>query len=266
MENTDNDHLKVFVSRLPSKWSKDHLKEHFEACFGKVIDSHIRLDQQYEKSMGYGFVTFETKESKLNAVAQGSMHVGHRTVQIRDVSRSAKEGEGEESAVGDAGMCFAWQKFSCVKGNACKFKHEGPGKCIVASAFGEGKTKKCISFKKTGKCSKGDGCPFQHIRNKIESSKPDVKTAAVPAGVDGKKGLCHSFTKKGKCRKGDACMFSHDVPAAKAKSVSSVTEGDSASGKRKINGNVLVQKRRRMLAEAEAGDTGDAGISITGDE
>jgi hypothetical protein len=262
MDNTDNDNLKVFVSRLPNKWRKEHLQEHFEACFGKVIDAYVRLDQRHENSMGFGFVTFESEESKRAAVDQGSMHVMHRTIQIREVSRDEKD-ESETSN----SICFAWQKFCCVKGDSCKFKHEGPGKCITASAFGEGKTKKCISFKKTGKCSKGDGCPFQHIRSaNSEGFNAEAKVKAPAPAVVGKKGLCHSFAKKGKCRKGDACMFSHDIPVSKP--VPSASASADSSGKRKIDGKVLVQKRRKLLVGAEGRDEhdGGAGLLITGDE
>jgi hypothetical protein len=61
-------------------------------------------------------------------------------------------------------------------------------------------------------------------------------------------------------------MFSHDIPVSKP--VPSSSASAVSSGKRKIDGKVLVQKRRKLLVGAEGRDEhdGGAGLLITGDE
>ncbi|CAM9982047.1 unnamed protein product, partial [Ectocarpus fasciculatus] len=198
-----DDSRKVYVSRLPLQWGEQHLAEHFSACFGPVESASVSYDRTNECSRGYGFVTFEKEEDKETAVAQGSLHAKKRNIQIKAVVR-------EENVLGrgrDTGVCYMWQRYSCVKGNDCRFLHEGEGSCITVSAQGEGK-KKCLSFKSKGKCSKGDACPFIHDRgSKAKAAAVSEKRTSAP---DDFKKICHSFKKKGKCRKGESCIFSHD--------------------------------------------------------
>jgi RNA recognition motif-containing protein len=223
-----DDSLKVYVSRLPPSWTEDHLKDHFNACFGNADSVYIKKDNEGISSR-FGFVTFSCPESRNAALAQESMHIKKRTIKIREVIR-------DEEAVGrgrDVGVCFAWKKFNCVKGSACKFLHEGLGSCISVPDKGCGKGKKCISFKTKGKCSKGDSCPFLHER-KQESTKKRF------APDDSETKVCHSFVKKGKCRKGDSCPFAH----TESTDAAAAAKPDPPSNKkRRINGAALVKIR-----------------------
>jgi hypothetical protein len=132
-DDTVDDDKKVFVSRLPSKWSEEQLATHFQACFGTVTSATIKWDTKNECSLGFGYVVFESEASRNTAVGQGSMHAKKKTIMIRAVKR-------EEDALGrgrDEGICFLWQRSACVKGSECKFSHDGPGACVKVSAFGE---------------------------------------------------------------------------------------------------------------------------------
>lgn len=241
-----DDNKKVYVSRLPFKWNEAQLSEHFQACFGTVKSVEIKWDSKNDCSLGYGFLVFETEESRNAAVEQGSMHAKKKTIQIRAVER-------EESALGrgrDTGICYLWQKSACVKGKDCIFLHEGPGACVKVSAYGEGKLKKCMSFKSKGKCSKGDSCPFLHDKKlaKIVAKKILKDDKLVP---DGRIKLCHTMQKTGKCRKGDACIFSHSIVkgvAAADGTAAPIITGDKK--RRRIDGDELVSRKKAVEAAA----------------
>ena len=169
------------------------------------------------------------------------MHAKKKTIQIRAVER-------EETALGrgrDTGICYLWQKFSCVKGVNCIFLHDGPGACVQASAYGEGKQKKCMSFKSKGKCSKGDNCPFLHIGKPAPVTLTTVKSAVPDLRVK----YCHTFQKTGKCRKGDSCKFSHSIEPDAASSVETNGTKSSTDKKRcRIDGDELVSRKKAVEA------------------
>jgi RNA recognition motif-containing protein len=253
-----DDDRKVYVSRLPLTWEEKHLSEHFSVCFGPVESATVKWDPINECSKGYGFVTFVDKVHKDLAVKQETLHAKKKNIRIQDMVRDEnKLGRGR-----DGGVCFLWQKFSCVKGDECKFSHEGPGACIQVN-HRQG-MKKCVSFKAKGKCSKGDQCQFLHEeRSTTTTTKKGKESEPVQkVAVAGETKICHSFKKKGKCRKGDKCIFSHDVVPAAASassggsqqpSATSLTTGEdgdemqNATGKkRRMDGYFLVEARKKM--------------------
>lgn len=236
-----DDNKKVYVSRLPYKWTEDQLSKHFAACFGTVKSVEIKWDTKNDCSLGYGFIVFETEISRNAAVEQGSIHAKKKTIQIRAVER-------EESALGrgrDTGICYMWQKFSCVKGIDCIFLHDGPGACVKVSAYGEGKQKKCVSFKSKGKCSKGDSCPFLHI-----GKQAPLNTAIATKSVDDLRvKYCHTLQKSGKCRKGDSCKFSHSIePEGGSIGGSNGTSSNMDRKRCRIDGDELVNRKKAVEA------------------
>lgn len=228
IDRTVDDETKVYVSRLPKKWDDAILAEQFSALFGEVLHAKVRRDLDSGESRGFGFVVFADAAGKETALTQRSMHVQQRIIQIRDIERNA-------SADTSVGICFAWQQFSCSRGEACKFLHEGEGGCVVANAAGQGLAKKCLQFKRKGRCSKGDNCPFRHVQSSgiIAAPAATKKSAA---------GICHNFKKKGVCRKGDNCRYLHTNPVACPVVGSAAdAEGDLQPVKRrKLNGLALI--------------------------
>ena len=49
---------KVFIDGIPPNVDRYELKQIFEA-FARVVDSIVMMDQQMQRSRGFGFVTFE---------------------------------------------------------------------------------------------------------------------------------------------------------------------------------------------------------------
>ena len=118
MAEGEGEEFKVYVSRLPSKWTDSVLSDHFQACFGNVnsaevfvtrkIDRHgdVKVCYAFQKGecdrgdscqfshtveargLSSGAVYFDNKEAMQSAIDQGSLHVAHRTVKITEfVSR-----------------------------------------------------------------------------------------------------------------------------------------------------------------------------------
>lgn len=252
----------VYVSRLPLKWDDAKLKEHFEICFGPVSGVSIKYDEENDRSMCYGFVNFVNAEDKNKAVEQGSMHVKKRTIHIRPFVPKDIQGKNdcEHNDLRNSNICFLWKRNACVRGDSCKFSHEGEGSCVKVSEPFQGKTRKCLSFKTKGKCSKGDSCPFQHIagsnisinKDKIlgngdstEAKDMQISTLETENNLK-KKGMCHTFQKKGKCRKGDSCLFTH-ILIDKKKLDSNNDEVSAVTKKRKLDGEELVKIRKQKI-------------------
>jgi RNA recognition motif-containing protein len=233
MDDEQSEKFEVFVSRLPTAWSEEQLRQHFEACFGNVLSVTIKTDDTSNKSLGYGFVVFSSQASQEAALEQQSIHAKKRIIQIRPI------GYGQ-----DTNVCYLWQRHQCVRGDNCKFLHEGDGGCLLVSAPGEGKRKKCISFKSKGKCSKGDACPFLHVVNTDQVSNPKQISP---------KSICHAFQKRGICRKGTACKFQHiigDTSETNSEEKLIVTNEKKRS---RIDGKQLVEKRKKLLASVDNG-------------
>ena len=106
----------------------------------------------------------------------------------RDCSEPKKERVG-------GGVCFAFQKGECTRGDACRFSHtEGGGGGGGGFGASPRSSAPCYAFQK-GECSRGDSCRFSHDPNAQapqRSSQP-----------------CYAF-QKGECSRGDSCRFSHD--------------------------------------------------------
>ena len=151
----------------------------------------------------------------------------------------------------------------------------------------QGRKWHCMSWKKKGKCSKGEYCNFIHDQamkgNGSGSSSSSSSSSGGGGGddvddVDAEggssssggggggsgnskpKGICNTFKKKGKCRKGDKCPYSHDLPNHNNNNNNNNNSSSSSSGqwgvdewtkeggkKRKITGAVLVDARRARL-------------------
>lgn len=60
---------KVFLSGLPSDMTETDLRTYFNR-FGKIMEVIIMYDQEKKKSRGFGFLSFEDKESVDRCVAE----------------------------------------------------------------------------------------------------------------------------------------------------------------------------------------------------
>jgi RNA-binding protein Musashi len=74
---------KVFIGGIPPNVDRDELKRIFEA-FAPVVDSIVMMDQQMQRSRGFGFVTFEQgSNGAQNAVAAQPLFIQGRRVEVK---------------------------------------------------------------------------------------------------------------------------------------------------------------------------------------
>jgi len=150
----------------------------------------------------------------------------------------------EQPAAGRRDVCYLWNLHRCPYGEDCKFKHVGEGSCQVIQNKKEleellspeeqqklqrKRKGKCFTYKKKGKCEKGDECPFSHdfsvdtittnilIENKTTTGNKKQQRSSNDDKSNNKVKLpnsqkdCINWKTKGKCRKGDKCEYKHDL-------------------------------------------------------
>lgn len=83
---------KVFVGRLAWETRDDGLKEFFEKI-GPVLDAKVIMDNRTGRSKGYGFVTFESLEAAVRAVAEGNdAELDGRTIKVAESQDRPRDG------------------------------------------------------------------------------------------------------------------------------------------------------------------------------
>jgi len=72
--------------------------------------------------------------------------------------------------------------------------------CLTYCATGPGESD-CQFFLKTGNCKFGDGCKFNHPRDKVAAADEHPAREGMPD--------CSFYTKTGSCKFGASCKFNH---------------------------------------------------------
>mmetsp|Transcript_69881 Transcript_69881/g.145714 ORF Transcript_69881/g.145714 Transcript_69881/m.145714 type:complete len:200 (-) Transcript_69881:92-691(-) len=131
------------------------------------------------------------------------------------------------------GICYAWEKGTCERGDTCRFAHVGESGGNPHNPDAElGMMKRCHRFARSGECKFGDECKFAHVetppRAPREEGAPRAEEDRAPrkrnrkskggalggefAGVGkaaGSGGLCYTYYRTGECKHGEGCKFEH---------------------------------------------------------
>ena len=137
---------------------------------------------------------------------------------------AAKKGgkKGGKSGKGGKGVCFAFQKGECERGDECRFAHVKDASAVAGGAGGAGKSRTaCRGCGEEGHFKRD--CPKGGSSNGGKSAK------------GGGKGVCFAF-QKGECERGDECRFAHvkDASAVAGGAGGQKRKGLSAEQQKKI--------------------------------
>lgn len=117
----------VFVGGIPFDLTEGDLLAMF-AQYGEIVDVNLVRDKATGKSKGFAFLAYEDQRSTTLAVdnLNGAQILG-RIVRVDHVTRYKKlEEEDEETKQQkreERGVCRAFQKGECNRGDSCKFSH-----------------------------------------------------------------------------------------------------------------------------------------------
>ncbi|KAL1220193.1 Zinc finger CCCH domain-containing protein 42 [Cardamine amara subsp. amara] len=118
----------VYVGGIPFDLTEGDLLAIFSQ-YGEVVDVNLVRDKGTGKSKGFAFLAYEDQRSTILAVdnLNGAMVVG-RIIRVDHCSKYRKlEEEDEETKQQNRearGVCRAFQRGECTRGDSCKFSHD----------------------------------------------------------------------------------------------------------------------------------------------
>jgi len=233
----DRNERKIFLSRIPATFDEEAVTRALGDLLGREAIENVSLsapkseddgaesnktDPASKEHLGFAFVTLSSLEKKEEALKKETIKCKAKstskrkyTLYIRPVVSSDQDENGEmaDGAYDALNTCFLWNKFRCPYGDECKFQHIGEGGCVekkdkADQTVDKRSKQKCFVYKMTGKCKKGETCPYRHDfepRCKIVPSDD----AATHQKKETKDKDCFNWKTKGKCRKGDKCPYKH---------------------------------------------------------
>ncbi|CAM6085015.1 unnamed protein product [Calypogeia fissa] len=118
----------INIGLLPFDLTEGDLLAIF-AQYGEVVDVNLVRDKATGKSRGFAFLAYEDQRSTVLAVdnLNGAQVVG-RTIRVDHVANYKKKVEEDEEEEQrkreERGVCYAFQRGECNRGDACKYSHD----------------------------------------------------------------------------------------------------------------------------------------------
>ena len=254
--------FKLFVSRIPSKWTETLMMEHFEDCaFGAIERVELFTGRKNHRPTnhrrGVGNICYAYKND-------GYCDKGNEcpfSHNMEDEEEEVCDGDGGETGEnhhsGNGLVVFATRegKEAALQQSSLHVSHRIV-KLREWSSVEDGRdTQTCYAWSNYN-CTHGDDCRFAHTG--------PGSCVVVGTPYQGRRFQCMSWKGKGSCSKGDACSFIHSdkLKAIKAKAVphttaSTASSSSSSSSSQKNKG----ERKEEVQVEVE----GDAkGASTAG--
>lgn len=117
----------VYVGGIPFDLSEGDLVAVF-AQYGEIVDVNLVRDKGTGKSKGFAFVAYEDQRSTNLAVDNlNGAQISGRIIRVDHVSKYKKKEEEDEELEQqkreERGVCRAFQKGECTRGDGCRFSH-----------------------------------------------------------------------------------------------------------------------------------------------
>ena len=126
---------------------------------------------------------------------------------------------------GNPGMCHAFQRGECNRGDSCRYSHD-TGAGSYGGGFRNNRPSSgiCYAFQR-GECDRGDACRFSHDTGSADPYNSYQPRYNKPSGS----GICYAF-QRGECQRGDTCRYSHDYGDGSAPAYGGANVGGGSRG------------------------------------
>ncbi|XP_073384919.1 uncharacterized protein [Physcomitrium patens] len=178
------------------------------ALYGEVVDVNLVRDKATGKSKGFAFLAYEDQRSTVLAVDNlNGARVDSRIIKVDHVSdykRKLEEDEEEKQRKREErGVCYAFQRGECKRGDDCKFSHDEQRNSNTG--WGEGGSRKDGG---SWKHDQFDGS-MKEAGRRIQMLSTKRNDDGMNEREDKPRGVCYAF-QRGECNRGDGCKFAHD--------------------------------------------------------
>ena len=174
----DRGEWKLFIKNLPWSADDDMVWTEFGAA-GEVCYARVCTEQETGRSRGFGFVCYKTKAEAQKAIDMlNGKNLDGRDIVVRAAedrrNMAAKPAGGAAGSYSKSkGVCYAFQRGECTRGDSCKFAHEG-GEAAAPAVHEEKSANKKITF--------GDGDDQDEEEEKVVENK-DLDKETGETGV-----------------------------------------------------------------------------------
>ncbi|KAG7564758.1 RNA-binding domain superfamily [Arabidopsis suecica] len=173
----------VYVGCIPFDLTEGDLLAVFSQ-YGEVVDVNLIRDKGTGKSKGFAFLAYEDQRSTVLAVdnLNGALVLG-RTIKVdhcREYKKHEEEDEETQRQNREArGVCRAFQRGECTRGDSCKFSHDEKRAANTGWGHEEDRSSKWDHDKFNG--AKKGGTTFGHRGD----FKPDAEEKSYRGKGDG---------------------------------------------------------------------------------
>lgn len=225
------DRNKIFVAGIPLHVNDEALRIKFMQ-FGEMFGANVILDKQTRKSRGFGFVTFKSYESCLDAVNSLNLKKwDKRVLNVRLLETKSKEVEAKPTFVHrvkpEGCVCvFVGNMAYEITDKVLKKVFEVCGEIRSIRLCKDIKTNEFrgfgyVQFEDTEACDKAVQLHGTNVMGRpLRVDYDDSKLENTNDSMHGesyeefqkkmKKGVCHKF-ENGECDRGASCKFAHLV-------------------------------------------------------